>query len=272
MAKIIGNPRNEVDENENEEFASFDEAPEPSQQSNAAPPEPEQAEDDGIPDKYRNKSIQDIVQMHQEAEKLLGRQSSEVGELRKIVDTFVQGQLAAQSPRPAPQVQEEEIDYFEDPKKAVERAIDNHPAVKQAQEAALHLRQQEAMSKLKTQHPDFQEILQDQGFAEWVKKSKIRQQLFVAAHRNFDFDAADELLSSWKERNQIVKDTAESEKRSRKQQVKTASTGNVAGSSESPSRKVYRRADIIKLMQTDPERYMALAGEIRQAYAEGRVK
>jgi hypothetical protein len=39
-----------------------------------------------IPDKYQGKSIKDIVQMHQEAEKLLGRQSSEVGELRRIVD------------------------------------------------------------------------------------------------------------------------------------------------------------------------------------------
>jgi len=35
---------------------------------------------------------------------------------------------------------------------------------------------------------------------------------------------------------------------------------------------VYRRADIIQLMQKDPERYRALMPEIRQAYAEGRVK
>ena len=36
--------------------------------------------------------------------------------------------------------------------------------------------------------------------------------------------------------------------------------------------KVYRRADIIKLMKTDPERYNALSDEILKAYAEGRVK
>ena len=30
-----------------------------------------------IPDKYRGKSAEDLVRMHQEAEKLLGRQSSE---------------------------------------------------------------------------------------------------------------------------------------------------------------------------------------------------
>ena len=43
--------------------------------------EPQQA----LPDKYQGKSTAEIVQMHQEAEKLLGRQSSEVGELRKML-------------------------------------------------------------------------------------------------------------------------------------------------------------------------------------------
>lgn len=269
MAKIIGNPETNINIEDGEELYSLADPQEDNQES--APAQEQYEEEDDVPDKYRGKSLKDIVQMHQEAEKLLGRQSSEVGELRKVVDDFVKGQLATQSPRPAQPV-EEEVDFFDNPQKAVERAIENHPTVKQAQQAAASMRQQEAINALKTAHPDFQTILQDEGFAEWVKKSKIRQQLFVAAHKNFDFDAADELLSSWKERAQVVRDTVETEKQSRKQQVKSASTGNVSGSGESPARKIYRRADIIKLMQTDPERYMALAGEIRTAYAEGRVK
>ena len=39
--------------------------------------------------------------MHQEAEKLLGRQSSEVGELRKVVDDYI----STQTQPPAPQQQ-----------------------------------------------------------------------------------------------------------------------------------------------------------------------
>ena len=42
----------------------------------------ETPQEDDIPDKYKGKSTAEIVRMHQEAEKLLGRQSSEVGELR----------------------------------------------------------------------------------------------------------------------------------------------------------------------------------------------
>jgi hypothetical protein len=35
---------------------------------------------------------------------------------------------------------------------------------------------------------------------------------------------------------------------------------------------MYRRADLINLQITDPRRYEALAEEIQDAYAEGRVK
>ena len=54
--------------------------------------------------------------------------------------------------------------------------------------------------------------------------------------------------------------------------VKSASTGNARGTGQTQRKKQYRRADIIKLMKTDPERYAALSEEIFQAYAEGRVK
>ena len=37
--------------------------------------------------------------MHQEAEKLLGRQSSEVGELRKVVDDYIANQTPTQAPQ-----------------------------------------------------------------------------------------------------------------------------------------------------------------------------
>ena len=46
---------------------------------------------------------------------------------------------------------------------------------------------------------------------------------------------------------------------------------DVGGSGES-SKRVYRRADLIRLKMTDPSRYEALSDEIMQAYAEGRVK
>jgi len=224
-----------------------------------------------LPDKYQGKSLEEVVQMHQEAEKLLGRQSSEVGELRKVVDDYIASQPQS-APQPEHVEPEDDIDYFTDPQGAVNRAIENHPKIKEAEQYSSQYKQQAALATLNNKHPDMQEILSDPKFAEWIKASKIRTQLFVAADQQYDADSADELFSLWKERKQVVKQTANVEKQERKQQLKAASTGNARGSGEGGRKKVYRRADIIKLMRTDPDRYTALADEIMAAYAEGRVK
>ena len=260
MAKII--EREDEQASTEDVFAEQQEQPEVEEQ--VTPSEPD------IPDKYQNKSAQELVQMHQEAEKLLGRQSSEVGELRKVVDNYIQTQLT-----PAPQQQEEqveEVDFFTDPEKAVAQAIQNHPKIKEAESVSQQYRMQTALSALKTNHPDMESILQDTKFAEWIQASKIRTKLFVAADKEYDYEAADELFNLWKERQQMIGQAATAEKQSRKQAVRTASTGNASGSSESSPKKIYRRADIIKLMKEDPHRYAALQDEIMRAYAEKRVK
>jgi len=216
--------------------------------------------------------LEEVVQMHQEAEKLLGRQSGEVGELRKVVDDYISTQTQQSAPQPQTVEPEEDIDYFTDPQGAVNRAIENHPKIKEAEAYSSNYKKQSALAELSNKHPDMQDILGDPKFAEWIKASKIRTQLFVAADQQYDADSADELFSLWKERKVVTEQTAKVEKQARKQQIKAANTGNARGSAETTRKKVYRRADIIKLMRTDPERYQALSEEILQAYSEGRVK
>lgn len=234
----------------------------------------EQQQQPEVPEKYQGKSLEDVVRMHQEAEKLLGKQSSEVGELRKVVDSYIQEQLSQQQ---APQTQqqydaEDDVDFFVDPEKAVSRAIENHPKIKEAQEYTNQYKKQTALATLQGKHPDMQEILTDSKFAEWIKASKVRTKLFVQADQQYDYEAADELFSLWKERQSTVKQTAAVETQARKQQLKSANTGSARGTSEGARKKIYRRADIIKLMRTDPERYQALSDEIFKAYQEGRVR
>ena len=239
------------------------------------PQEEEQPQQPEVPEKYRGKSVEDLVQMHQELEKFSGKQSTEVGELRKVVDDYIQTQLSVQQ---APQQQQyqddndDDVDFFVDPKTAVSRAIDNHPKIKEAQAYTQQYKQQATLAQLKSSHPEMEQILQDPKFAEWIKGSKVRTQLFVQADQAYDYDAANELFSLWKERNQVVQQTAQAEREARKSSVKTASTGNARGTAEGSRRKVYRRADIIKLMRTDPERYQSMSDELLKAYAEGRVR
>jgi len=211
--------------------------------------------------------------MHQELERFTGKQSTEVGELRKVVDSYIENQTQlTQQQAPEVQQQDEEVDFFVDPQTAVSRAIDNHPKIKEAQAYTQQAKKQTALAQLQQQHPDMESVLQDPKFAEWITGSKIRTQLFVRADQEYDYEAAHELFSNWKERNQVVQQTAEVEKAARKNAVKSANTGNARGTGEGTRKKTYRRADIIKLMKSDPDRYMALQPEIMAAYADGRVK
>lgn len=269
MAEILNEVQDE-ELNADEEYTSFDE---PEVQDNSEEEQPEEStdsqdEDDDVPDKYRGKSAKEIVRMHQEAEKLLGRQSSEVGELRKLVDNFILSQTNTAQPKE----EEDDVDFFEDPQKAIERAIAKHPKVREAEQASAAMRQQAAMATLKTKHPDYQEVLGDPAFSEWVQASKIRMELYNRADRSYDVDSADELLATWKERKRVVNQTKEVEEKELKRSRKAAATGGGKGGGEGRSRKVYRRADIINLMQNDPARYLELADEITLAYSEGRVK
>jgi hypothetical protein len=222
-----------------------------------------------IPDKYRGKELSDIIKMHQEAEKLIGKQAQEVGEVRKLADELIKQNLAG---KPQPIKEEEpEVDFFENPQAAVRKTVDNHPDVLAARQAGQEFKKMQIQQKLASEHPDFTQIVQDPDFANWVKSSPIRIGLYAKADGEFDYDSANELLSTYKQlRGVKAKQTNDAGETQRKSNLKAA-TVDVGGSGESGKR-VYRRADLIRLKMTDPNRYDALSEEIMTAYAEGRVK
>lgn len=233
---------------------------------------PAQTQEDApkIPDKYRGKSLEDIVTMHQEAEKLIGRQAQEVGEVRRLADELIKQQLSNKQPTQPPVV-DNEIDFFEDPKLAIQKAVANHPDVVAAKQASAQLRQIQTQAMLNKKHPDFAAVVGDAEFQEWVRSSPMRLNIYAMADANYDFNAADELISTFKQiRTSKTQQTTDAGNAVRKQNL-TAAAVDVGGTGES-SKKTYRRADLIRLRMTDPDRYAALEPDIMSAYAEGRVK
>jgi hypothetical protein len=266
---------NFVDENElqngsvDEEISQVTEQTQESQVQETPTQEPEE-----LPEKYKGKSASEIVKMHQEAEKMIGRQAQEVHEVRSLADQLLKQQLESKATKqPTEQTQEE--DFFADPQAAVSRTVDQHPAVLEARKASLELKRMQTAQQLNAKHPDFMEIAQNADFQNWIKSSPIRVDLFTRADADFDFPSADELLSTYKELKQIK--SAQQKEQVRAVEAKAQDTAlkaagvDVGGSGE-VSRKIYRRADLIKLKMTDPDRYMALQDEIMSAYADGRVK
>ena len=222
-----------------------------------------------LPDRYRNKSLEDIVKMHQEAEKVIGRQAQEVGEVRKLADELIKQNLSSKQ-QPIAEA-EPEVDFYEDPQKAVRKTIESHPDVVEARRAAAELRALQTQQKLAQAHPDFDQVVRDEGFVNWVKSSPIRLDLFKRADAEFDFDSANELLSTYKELRGIQTKQATQQASTDRQKTMKSVQVDAGGTGES-SKRVYRRADLIRLKMNDPARYDALSDEIMLAYQEGRVK
>jgi len=256
VAQLIDDRKQEVDELETEEAVSEENI------EVAAEPDTEE-----LPQHYRGKTPAELIKMHQEAESRLGQQGEEVGKLRSIVDDFILKQTKSNEPDEA-----EEIDFFADPDKAVEHKIANHPTLKQLEQLGVQMQQSQTLAALQQKHPDLKEIAVSPEFQKWIMGSKVRQQLYEQANNQYNYDAADELFSTWKEIRNVTKQTVEVERKERKQALNAASTGGASGSTEAPSKKIYRRADIIELMRTDPKRYQAMSNEIMQAYRENRVR
>ena len=221
-----------------------------------------------LPEKYRDKSLDEIVRMHQEAEKLIGKQAQEVGEVRKLADELIKQNLGS---RQQTRQEEPEVDFFENPQKAVQRTVDNHPDILAARQVTQEMKRAQIQQRLAQEHPDFGDIARDQDFANWVKSSPVRIKIFEQADSGYDFDSANELLSTYKQLRSVKQKQASDEgEETRKQNLRAVGV-DVGGSGES-SKKVYRRADLIRLKMQDPNRYDALSDEIMAAYAEKRVR
>ena len=262
----------ELNENDSQSQEQFDDITASDNSSQVQEPEKQVEEvKDDLPEKYKGKTAAEIARMHEEAEKLIGRQANEVGELRKLTDEILKQQLASK-----PQQQEEasEVDFWADPDTYLNKKLETHPDILAARQLQIQQKMQQTAALLQQNHPDFQSIAASQDFQDWVAKSKVRTELYVRADKDFDYESADELLTSYKAlkglkqevTQQQVKDLADN----RQKQLKAASVDS--GGGNETSRKIYRRSDLIRLKMTDPARYDALQPEIMAAYQEGRVK
>jgi hypothetical protein len=169
-------------------------------------------------------------------------------------------------------------------------------------------RAEAASERFKQAHPDAPEVLRDPEFRKWVSASPIRRDLLLRANNHYDFAAGDEVFSTWKALSgktaaattaattaaapaadgqpSAADVTAAAQTLARARAAKTAAATQQAaaqaaaaptgGASAAPAKgagkKIFRRADVIRLMVEDPDRYEQLSGELQVAYAEGRVR
>jgi hypothetical protein len=181
---------------------------------------------------------------------------------------------ASQATEPTEDAVSFEDTFYDDPAKAVNSAIENHPEIIKARESNAKSAQNANLSQLEATHPDFMDIVGDNDFQKWVGESGIRTELFRKADANYDFNAANELLGTWKQISMIGKtqEVKAQQKKSRQKALRQTSSETRSAGDAVGGKKMYRRVDLINLQVSDPQRYADLADEITIAYQEGRVK
>lgn len=223
-----------------------------------------QAEQEQSEAKFRGMNPDQLWDSYQNLERKMSQQGQELGQIRQLADTLIQSQAKSSE-------NEEEIDFFDEPSAAVRREIESNPRLKSLEEQAMRMQAMSARSELLRRHNDYEEIDKSPEFAKWLESSKARQKLYLDASQNLDVDIADELMSMFKDSKARQSTEAEKLDSERKETLKSVKSES-GSSSSAATKKIFRRADLLKLQIQDPDRYDQMQDEIMLAYQEGRVK
>lgn len=260
----------EPQEQVTEDFASLE--PQAIETEAQQPQKQEAVQEVEVPEKYKGKSVAELARMHEEAQRFISKQANEVHEVRKLADDLIKRQINADKAAEPKQYEgAPEVDFFENPQEAIKRTLENTPEIQEVRAFKKQMKAKETMSQLSQRHPDAMQVAQSPEFVEWVKGSKVRLAMFAQADSEYDLDAATELLTSFKAQKGYSTKVVQPAVSDQKQALRAAAV-DTNGSNEGSSKKIYRRADIMRLMNTDPERYQQMQPEILAAYAERRVR
>jgi len=241
---------------------------EPEEEQVAAEPENKEPEYE-VPDKFKDKSIADVSKSYEELEKKLGRQAQELGDTRKLADDLLRQELDKNRQTQAQNTEEPtEFDY-DNPLESVKKLIQKE--LSPVREQLQANRDISTRDKLATQHPDYLDIASSPEFSDWVNSSPIRADLYRRANDQLEYNAAVELLDTWKALNPKKEAPSKAEtQKVTKQKINELSTES--GSTGQTSTKTFSRRELINLRATNPNKYYEMAEEIRDAYATGRVR
>lgn len=233
-----------------------------------------------LPDKYRGKTIEDLIEMHQNAERRLSQQGNELGEMRRIADGIIGIKQRDNATRPTPQprapVTVEKL--LENPEQALTSTIEQSTVAQRTNAVAQRVEALEAnvaKTRFESAYPDYQQDMNNPEFLEWVRKNPVRSQLGQAAYQG-NYEAATGLWSLWQE----AKGSQAPAPSAGREAARAARVQRQGASGEQPA-KVYSREKLMQLRERVQNGDSAAVAQwnrqdfqnaLIQAYAEGRVR
>lgn len=232
-----------------------------------------------IPDKYRGKSLEEVIAIAENMEKRASRLGHEVGQLRQL-----RTQVELGTPTKKPEKKEVNVDaLLENPEQAVETIVSQSSQVRELKDQVERISNDTAKREFEHNFPDYASDLQNDEFIEWALKNPVRRVLAQAADK-YDFSAASELWSMWQERNELVaeanKQKAEQRKQEKDKRLKDGTLESGTGNS-TETKKVFSRRDIrdikTRALQGDPKAMDIVNdpewnAQVMQAYVDKRAR
>lgn len=235
------------------------------------------------PEKFKGKTLRDVVEAYQNLESQAGRMASDLGEQRKLTDRILDldrkrsDDLRKNGAASLPPLTTDEL--LTKPQESLERVVDARAShaldpINQriaALEAAL------TEATFRNRHADADSIVNTPEFLEWVKVSPLRLRAAQAANAG-NWTAANELLAEYKAQHGSTRSTHEAtDDLASAKRVALETSGNVGGRNGDdgkPKGKLYSRAALMRLRVQDPDAYYdeAFQAEVLKAHAEGRVR
>lgn len=237
---------------------------------------------DSVRQRFDGKSVDEILEIYANAERKISEQGETIGKLRKTSDQLIELQLHSNN-KPAGEDTDDPVeepltvdDLYDDADGAITKRVEKATA-KQRQEvndALAELRASKVEAALTTAYPEWRTDVNSSEFNDWVNASSYRQRLMAAGHQ-YDFDAANDLLSMWNDHKNRSQELEQSRKRERQLDDATLESSSPEGFEPEES---YSRSEIMenKIAAKQGNRKAEAwvrkhSAAINLAYAEGRI-
>jgi len=232
--------------------------------------------------RFAGKSTSDIVNMYKNLESHSGRLASQLGETKQALNQVILEKRSNDIRQNSPQRESIKIqptDLMTNPTEAIDRLISDRMSqnseVSAVKQRIAELEAQLSNTTFVTRHPNAQDVTVDPAFQAWVAKTPLRQKLNANAAAG-NMDAADALLTEWdsaKPTASVTTATTRAQEAAQRLSLESSNTGSESGHGPNRSARTFKRQDIIRLRQTNPDLYEsdAYQKEIMRAYRENRV-
>jgi hypothetical protein len=250
-------------------------APEAVAQGQAKPAPAALQEAKPIPDKYVGKSVEDVIEMHRNAESALGRANSEVGNLRGLVTDLSSLRSVAPPVTVVPEpvtLSSEEL--LSDPVSAISRIVQPHfDELKSSREKeTIESQIRNESAAIMRDFGDIDSIVQTEEFLTFANRTAGRQ-------ADFNTAANGEGLNQTRAARRLLEDFADFTASTTPPKTATpveraravATEGANTGAPISTKAQLFE-SDVIALINSDPARYRSPSyqAEMMAAIREGR--